>query len=133
MPAVPAPIPPLNGTCLFPAMGKRSSNWIVLGRTLRYFAPGVGFMRLGYCNYTSLDPNPHTIAAIVSKEFLEFSRARGNDLITPRLEHGFWGLTDGCRWCVGIQRWVEAFKAREQYGDAVVPRYRLNFTHVVNL
>ena len=80
-------------------------------------------MRLGYCNYTSLDPNPHTIAAVVTKEFLDFTRARGNDLITPRLEHGFWGLTDGCRWCVGIQRWLEAFKARDQLGDAIVPRY----------
>src|SRR5271169_2857509 len=95
----------------------------VLGRSLRFFAPGVGFMRLGYCNYTSLDPNPHTIAAIVTKEFLDFTRARGNDLVTPRLEHGFWGLTDGCRWCVGIQRWVEAFKARGEFGDAIVPRY----------
>ena len=97
----------------------------VLGRSLRFFAPGVGFMRLGYCNYTSLDPNPHTIATIVTKEFLDFTRSRGNDLVTPRLEHGFWGLTEGCRWCVGIQRWVEALKAKEQYGDAVVPRYAI--------
>jgi len=82
-------------------------------------------MRLGYCNYTSLDPNPHTIAAVVTKEFLEFTRMRGNDLITPRLEHGFWGLTEGCRWCIGIQRWLEAFKAREQYGDAIVPRFEI--------
>lgn len=95
---------------------------IVLGKSLRYFAPGVGFMRLGYCNYTSLDPNPHTVASIVTKEFLEFSRMQGNDLITPRLEHGFWGLTEGCRWCIGMQRWLEAFKAREQFGDAIVPR-----------
>jgi uncharacterized protein len=79
-------------------------------------------MRLGYCNYTSLDPNPHTIAAVVTKEFLDFSRQRGNDLITPRLEHGFWGLTEGCRWCVGIQRWVEAFNAKDELGDAIVPR-----------
>jgi uncharacterized protein (DUF2237 family) len=122
MPAVPAPIPSLNGKRRPPVVRQKFLP-VVLGRTLRYFAPGVGFMRLGYCNYTSLDTNPHTIAAIVSKEFLEFSRARGNDLVTPRLEHGFWGLTDGCRWCVGIQRWVEAFKAREQFGDAIVPRY----------
>jgi len=80
-------------------------------------------MRLGYCHYTSIDPNPHTIAAIVSKEFLEFTRLRGNDLITPRLEHGFWGLTEGCRWCVGIQRWLEAFKEADAYGEAIVPRY----------
>jgi uncharacterized protein len=85
-------------------------------------------MRLGYCNYTSLDPNPHTIAAVVTKEFLDFSRQRGNDLITPRLEHGFWGLTEGCRWCVGIQRWLEAFNAKGELGDAIVPRSVLNST-----
>lgn len=92
-------------------------------------------MRLGYCNYTSLDPNPHTIAAIVTKEFLEFTRTRGNDLITPRLEQGFWGLTDGCRWCVGIHRWLEAFNARHQFGDAIVPRSgsRLELAHVAGL
>jgi uncharacterized protein len=116
-PAVPATIPPLNGVSSYPALTP------VLGRNLRYFSPGVGYMRLGYCNYTSIDPGPHTIASIVTKEFLEFSRARGNDLITPRLEHGFWGLTEGCRWCVGVQRWIEAFRARGDLGDSIVPRY----------
>jgi uncharacterized protein len=96
--------------------------YLVLGRSLRFFSPGVGFHRLGYCNFSSQDPNPHTVAAIVSKEFLEFSRLRGNDLITPRVEHGFWGLTDGCRWCLGIHRWLEAFKAKDVLGDTVVPR-----------
>jgi uncharacterized protein len=118
MPAIPAPIPPLNGI-----VQPSASLTTVLGRSLRFFAPGVGFMRLGYCNYTSLDPNPHTVAAIVTKEFLDYTKSRGNDLITPRLEHGFWGLREGCRWCVGIQRWLEAFKAKEEFGDAVVPRY----------
>ncbi|GAB6862749.1 hypothetical protein JCM17092_28380 [Haloplanus litoreus] len=44
----------------------------------------------------------------MTEEFLEYSRARGNDLLTPRPEFDFPGLTPGDRWCVCLGRWVEA-------------------------
>jgi hypothetical protein len=47
----------------------------------------------------------------MSEEFLEFSRARGNDLSTPRPEFGFPGLKSGDRWCLCAQRWQEAHEA----------------------
>jgi uncharacterized protein (DUF2237 family) len=47
----------------------------------------------------------------MSEEFLEFSRARGNDLSTPRPEFGFPGIKSGDRWCLCAQRWQEAHEA----------------------
>jgi len=47
----------------------------------------------------------------MSEDFLEFSRARGNDLSTPQPEIGFPGLKPGDRWCLCAQRWQEAHEA----------------------
>ena len=47
----------------------------------------------------------------VTAEFLQFSRERGNDLITPRPEMRFRGLKPGDRWCLHAVRWLEAWKA----------------------
>ena len=55
--------------------------------------------------------------------FLEFSKARGNDLSTPRHEFGFPGLKDGDRWCLCAARWLEAHEA----GRA--PKVFLKATH----
>jgi hypothetical protein len=60
---------------------------------------------------------------VLTDEFLEFSKARGNDLSTPRPEFAFPGLQPGQRWCLCAARWVEAFKA----GKA--PRVVLNSTN----
>lgn len=43
--------------------------------------------------------------------FLEFSKARGNDLSTPHPEYGFGGLNPGDQWCLCVARWKEALEA----------------------
>ena len=60
---------------------------------------------------------------MVTADFLEFSKAQGNDLSTPRPEFGFEGLKPGDSWCLCAARWQEAFEA----GSA--PRVRLRATH----
>ena len=54
--------------------------------------PVTGFFRDGCCNTGPLDQGLHTVCAIMTEEFLEFSKAAGNDLSTPRPEFGFAGL-----------------------------------------
>ena len=51
------------------------------------------------------------MCAEVTEDFLRFSAARGNDLITPRPEYGFPGLAPGDRWCLCAARWREALEA----------------------
>lgn len=62
------------------------------------------------------------VAAIVSTSFLEFSKRAGNDLSTPRPDYGFPGLQEGCRWCLCVERWKEAFQAKGRFGDDIVPK-----------
>jgi hypothetical protein len=70
-----------------------------------------GFYRDGYCRTDAHDSGQHAIAATVTKEFLAFTKARGNDLQTPRPEYGFPGLSPGDNWCLCTARWNEAEKA----------------------
>ena len=74
-------------------------------------APLTGFFRNGCCDTGPQDLGSHTVCAKVSADFLEFSRAAGNDLSTPRPEYGFSGLNPGDRWCLCAPRWHEAFVA----------------------
>jgi hypothetical protein len=74
-------------------------------------APPTGFYRDGCCNTGPEDLGEHTVCTQVNYVFLEFSRAQGNDLSTPRPEFGFPGLAPGDRWCVCAARWREAFEA----------------------
>jgi uncharacterized protein len=73
--------------------------------------PLTGFYRDGCCATGPEDAGSHTVCAIVTSEFLEFSALAGNDLSTPRPEWGFPGLTPGDRWCVCASRWLEAYDA----------------------
>jgi uncharacterized protein (DUF2237 family) len=73
--------------------------------------PLTGFYRNGCCDTGPGDLGSHTVCAIVTPEFLAFSKAQGNDLSTPRPEFGFAGLKPGDRWCLCAPRWQEAFKA----------------------
>jgi uncharacterized protein (DUF2237 family) len=73
--------------------------------------PLTGFYRDGCCGTGAEDVGSHTVCAVVTSEFLEFSRLAGNDLSTPRPEWGFPGLTPGDRWCVCAERWLEAYNA----------------------
>jgi uncharacterized protein len=85
----------------------------VLGEPLKAcsFDPRTGFFRDGCCNTGPLDRGRHTVCARMTAEFLAFSKARGNDLSTPRPEFGFEGLGPGDRWCLCAERWKEAWLA----------------------
>ena len=85
--------------------------------------PMTGFFRDGCCNTGDEDFGSHTVCVLLTTDFLEFSRARGNDLSTPRPEFGFPGLKAGDRWCLCAARWREACQA----GKA--PRVVLNSTN----
>ncbi|CED84849.1 Protein of unknown function DUF2237 [Phaffia rhodozyma] len=89
--------------------------------------PVSGWFRDGFCRSDPKDYGKHTVAGILTPAFLEFSKSRGNDLSTPR--PGFPGLTGGCRWCLCVERWKEAFTARTEYGDKIVPLVDLTATH----
>jgi len=73
--------------------------------------PLTGFFRNGCCNTNEEDVGSHTLCVLLTEEFLEFSRAQGNDLSTPRPEFDFPGLAAGDRWCLCAARWLEALQA----------------------
>ena len=73
--------------------------------------PVTGFFRDGCCNTSSDDLGSHTVCVVLTDEFLEFSKARGNDLSTPHPEFDFPGLHAGDRWCLCAARWLEALHA----------------------
>lgn len=74
-------------------------------------APLTGFYRDGHCRVGPDDHGCHAICCEVTADFLEFSKARGNDLTTPRPAYNFPGLKPGDRWCVCAGRWKEALHA----------------------
>ncbi len=108
-------------------MMRASKN--VLGRPLEPCSqtPLTGFYRNGCCDTGTEDSGVHTVCVVVTNEFLEFSRAQGNDLTTPRPEFGFPGLHAGDRWCLCALRWQEALEA------GVAPDIRLEATHELTL
>ena len=59
----------------------------------------------------SSDHGNHSVCAIVTKDFLAFSKSRGNDLSTPIPQYQFAGLKEGDKWCLCAARWQEAFNA----------------------
>ena len=73
--------------------------------------PLTGFFRDGCCATGPSDLGSHTVCVVMTAEFLQFSKARGNDLSTPRPEFEFSGLKPGDRWCLCAPRWQEAFEA----------------------
>jgi uncharacterized protein (DUF2237 family) len=84
--------------------------------------PLTGFYRDGCCNTGADDAGAHVVCAQVNAQFLEYSRAVGNDLSTP--QPGFSGLRPGDRWCLCAARWQEAFEA------GMAPEVVLASTHV---
>jgi uncharacterized protein (DUF2237 family) len=85
----------------------------VLGGELRPCStdPITGFERDGCCGTHPRDRGRHELCAVMTDEFLEFSKGRGNDLTTPRPSLQFPGLSPGDRWCLCLGRWVEALEA----------------------
>jgi uncharacterized protein (DUF2237 family) len=97
----------------------------VLGGELRAcsYDPLTGYFRDGCCATQGQDGVAHLVCVHVTREFLDFSGARGNDLVTPRPDLRFRGLQPGNRWCLHVLRWIEAWEA----GRA--PRVILEATH----
>jgi len=97
----------------------------VLGENLETCSldPRTGFTRSGGCETGKQDTGSHTVCAQVTREFLEFSRSRGNDLLTPVPQADFPGLRPGDRWCLCAARWREALEAD------CAPRVALRATH----
>jgi uncharacterized protein (DUF2237 family) len=97
----------------------------VLGEPLEACStrPMTGYYRDGCCNTGREDIGSHTVCAVMTLAFLEFSKSRGNDLSTPVPEFGFPGLKPGDRWCLCAPRWQEAFEANQ------APRVVLRATH----
>ena len=85
----------------------------VLGHPLQCCctSPLTGFYRDGFCRTGAEDSGLHTVCAVMTYEFLQFSKSRGNDLMTARPEYSFPGLKPGDRWCLCASRWAEAHKA----------------------
>lgn len=86
-------------------------------------SPMTGYFRDGTCRTITEDTGTHTVCAIMTDEFLNFSASRGNDLITPAPHYQFPGLKAGDKWCLCVSRWIEAEKA----GKA--PKLILEATH----
>jgi len=106
--------------------GGQDQDLNVLGQPLVPCSDGdpvTGFYRDGACSTGPDDRGRHVVCARVTAEFLEFSRRRGNDLVTPHPEFGFPGLKPGDRWCLCAARWQEALEA------GAAPRVLLMATH----
>ena len=88
------------------------------------FDPLTGYLRDGFCQTLAQDSGTHVVCAVVTEEFLSFTRSRGNDLSTPMPQWQFPGLKAGDKWCLCISRWLEAEKAG--FAPAVV----LEATHM---
>jgi len=89
--------------------------------------PVTGYYRDGLCRTGPGDMGVHTVCAVMTDDFLGFTRQQGNDLSTPRPEMHFPGLNPGDRWCLCAARWKEAYDA----GHA--PPVVLEATHAATL
>jgi uncharacterized protein (DUF2237 family) len=106
-----------------------TSHRNVLGTPLEICSidPMTGFTREGSCKVTADDYGVHGVCIEVTEEFLEFSKAKGNDLSTPMPLSGFAGLRPGDRWCLCAARWREALE------HGVAPVVNLAATHEIAL
>ena len=109
--------------------GRPEGQKNVLGQTLISCShdPVTGFFRDGCCHTGPQDQGLHTVCAIMTDEFLAFSKKAGNDLSTPMPQFGFPGLRDGDQWCLCATRWEQARQA------GCAPRARLSATNIVAL
>lgn len=112
-----------------PPSTSRLNSLNVLGTALQSCStdPITGWFRDGCCETGRDDRGRHIVCAVMTDEFLEFSRSQGNDLMTPRPEYRFPGLKAGDRWCLCLDRWREAHKA------GAAPQIVLAATHQMAL
>ena len=83
----------------------------VLGTQLQLCCNNTGYTRKGFCYVPESDVGNHSVCAIMTDEFLQFSKAQGNDLISANLQYGFPGLKAGDKWCLCAMRWYHAIAA----------------------
>lgn len=97
----------------------------VLGEALEICGmdPVTGFFRDGHCNTCTADQGSHTVCAVMTAEFLAFSKYVGNDLSTARPQYGFVGLKPGDSWCLCATRFLQA------HDEGCAPQVNLNATH----
>ena len=89
--------------------------------------PMTGFFRNGACDTCAEDRGSHTVCAVMTAEFLAFSKYVGNDLSTPRPEYGFPGLVPGDHWCLCASRFLQA------HDEGCAPKVNLAATHLAAL
>ncbi len=85
--------------------------------------PVTGFFRDGYCNTCDTDHGSHTVCAVMTEEFLAYSKYVGNDLSTPRPQYHFAGLKPGDHWCLCAARFLQAAD------EGCAPKVDLTATH----
>lgn len=85
--------------------------------------PLTGFFRDGHCNTCAADQGSHTVCAVMTEEFLAFSKYVGNDLSTARPEFQFAGLKPGDKWCLCASRFLQAHE------EGCAPQVDLSATH----
>lgn len=85
--------------------------------------PLTGFFRDAHCNTCDADRGSHTVCAVMTAEFLAFSKYVGNDLSTSRPEFGFAGLKPGDHWCLCAARFLQA------HDEGCAPRIDITATH----
>ena len=69
-----------------------------------------GYFRNGICSTGPSDSGTHVVCSVVDDRFLQFTKSKGNDLVTP-VPGSFPGLVEGDTWCLCILRWIEAYHA----------------------
>ncbi len=98
----------------------------VLGKTLQPCStdPVTGFFRDGHCNTCDADSGSHTVCAVMTAEFLAYSKYVGNDLSTPQPDFNFPGLKPGDSWCLCAARFLQA------HDEGCAPKVNLHATHI---
>ena len=92
---------------------QKDTHLNVLGTALQSCCsdPATGYFRDGLCRTIQEDSGTHVVCAIVTPDFLEYTKSRGHDLSTPIPQWRFPGLKAGSKWCLCISRWLEAERA----------------------
>jgi uncharacterized protein (DUF2237 family) len=85
--------------------------------------PLTGWFRNGACDTCAEDRGSHTVCAVMTAEFLAYSKYVGNDLSTPKPAARFPGLRPGDSWCLCAGRFLQA------HDEGCAPQVRLGATH----
>lgn len=90
----------------------------IYGKSQQMCTQGTGYTRSGSCTHSNEDMGNHIVCAIMTKKFLQFTKSRGNDLITPRAD--FPGLQEGDLWCICANRWLEAYNTNPDFAPYII-------------